>query len=162
MIPRDDGLGKRGRGDAAPRRALPSVERRWPCPAPPRTFGVHLLWHFIGSGMTQVGSSYPGGPRRDGERERTRAPVSSEERHDRRIEYGRRKKVRKRTKTTVVVIGLSIAGAATMGYMLGDRVQGGGEGTRDGRDDLTPEEFIQSEFNRVLMELWEMESLEAR
>jgi len=70
--------------------------------------------------------------------------------------------VRKRTKTTVVVIGLSIAGAATMGYMLGDRVQGGGEGTRDGRDDLTPEEFIQSEFNRVLMELWEMESLEAR
>jgi len=63
----------------------------------------------------------------------------------------------------MAVIGIAVIAAATMGYMLGDQVsRESAEGTSAGREPLTGQEFISSELNRVLLELWEMESLEYR
>jgi len=113
--------------------------------------------------MPQVGSTYPGGPSREGTNAPTRGPLSSEERHDRGHAHHRRRRDRKRRTATFAVIGVAFVAAAAMGYLLGDQASGeSAEGTAEGRDALTTEEFLSSELNRVLMELWEMESLEAR
>jgi len=115
--------------------------------------------------MAEVGSSYPGGPRRsnDGAERTSRTPLSSEERLERGRSRHRRRKDRRRRIYATAVIGVAVFAAATLGYVLGDRVSADGrEGTAEGRDALSAEELVTSELNRVLMELWKMESLEQR
>ena len=113
--------------------------------------------------MNQVGSPYPGGPKREGSQAPSRAQLSSEERHDLGRARRKRRKVRKRRVVSAAVIAVALLTAATLGYTLGDQVRTAGlEGTAEGRDALTTEELITSEMNRLLLELWEMEALEQR
>jgi len=113
--------------------------------------------------MNQVGSPYPGGPRREPSQAAGRVPLTSDELHDRANERRRRRRKTRKRWTALVAIGGAFFAAATLGYMLGEGVRTAGvEGTAEARDPLTTDELIISEMNRLLMELWEMEALERR
>ncbi|MDT8369007.1 MAG: hypothetical protein RQ745_07350 [Longimicrobiales bacterium] len=92
-----------------------------------------------------------------------RRPTSTEERHDRRTARYRKRLRRQRLAYRIAVVGIATAAAVGIGYLLGEQARVDPHGSREGaREQMTTEELINSELNRVLLELWKMEELERR